>query len=76
MFGFLVVAMLLVTTVTKWFALSKKSSILEYLSIILIIITFMTSLYQGRSGGSLVYQYSGGIDNQVIIQRVNEYKKK
>ena len=76
MFGFLVVAMLLVTTVTKWFALSKKSSILEYLSIILIIITFMTSLYQGRSGGSLVYQYSGGIDNQVIIQRANEYKKK
>jgi len=41
----------------------------------LIIITFMTSLYQGRSGGSLVYKYSGGIDNKVIIQRVNEHKK-
>ena len=75
-FGFVVVAILFVTTLTKWFALTKKSSRLEYLSIILIIVAFMTSLYQGRSGGSLVYQYSGGIDNQVIMHRVNEYKKK
>ena len=74
-FGFLVVAILFVTTLTKWFALSKNSSRLEYFSIVLIIIACMTSLYQGRSGGSLVYQYSGGIDNQVIIQRVNEQKK-
>ena len=75
-FGFVVVFILLVTTVTKWFALSKNSTRLEYLSIVLIILAFMTSLYQGRSGGSLVYQYSGGIDNKIIAQRVNEQKKK
>jgi uncharacterized membrane protein len=74
-FGFVVVAILFVTTLTKWFALSKNSSRLEYLSIALIILASMTSLYQGRSGGSLVYQYAGGIDNQVITQRVNEQKK-
>lgn len=74
-FGFVVVAILFVTTLTKWFALSKNSSHLEYLSIALIILASMTSLYQGKNGGSLVYQYSGGIDNQVIIQRVNEQKK-
>ena len=73
-FGFVVVAILFVTTLTKWFALSKNSPRLEYLSIALIIIVFMTSLYQGRSGGSLVYKYAGGIDNQVIMQRVNEQK--
>ena len=74
-FGFVVVAILFVTTLTKWFALSKNSSRLEYFSIVLIIIVFMASLYQGRSGGSLVYQYAGGIDNQVITQRINEQKK-
>ncbi len=74
-FGFVVVAILFVTTLTKWFALSKNSSLLENFSIVLIIITLMTSLYQGRSGGSIVYQYSGGIDNQVIVKRVNEQKK-
>ncbi len=74
-FGFVVVAILFVTTLTKWFALSKNSSHLEYLSIALIILACMTSLYQGRSGGSIVYQYTGGIDSQVIVQRVNEQKK-
>jgi len=74
-FGFVVVAILFVTTLTKWFALSKNSSRLEYLSIALIILACMTSLYQGRSGGSIVYQYTGGIDNQVITQRINEQKK-
>ena len=74
-FGFVVVFLLLVTTVTKWFALSKNSSRLEYLSIALIILVFMTTLYQGRSGGSLVYKYSGGIDNKIITQRVSEQKK-
>ncbi len=74
-FGFVVVAILFVTTVTKWFALSKNSSRLEYLSIALIILASMTSLYQGKNGGSIVYQYSGGIDNQVIVKRVNEQKK-
>jgi len=74
-FGFVVVAILFVTTLTKWFALSKNSSHLEYLSIALIILASMTSLYQGRNGGSLVYQYSGGIDKQVIEKRVNEQEK-
>jgi len=74
-FGFVVVAILFVTTLTKWFALSKNSSRLEYLSIALIILASMTSLYQGKNGGSIVYQYSGGIDNQVIVKRVNEQKK-
>ena len=73
-FGFVVVAILFVTTLTKWFALSKNSSRLEYFSIVLIIIASMTSLYQGKNGGSIVYQYSGGIDNQVIVKRVNEQK--
>jgi len=74
-FGFVVVAILFITTLVKWFALSKNSSRLEYLSIELIIITCMTSLYQGRNGGSLVYQYAGGIDKQVITQRANEQKE-
>ncbi len=73
--GFVVVALLFVTTLTKWFALSKNSYALEYLSVALISIVLMTSLYQGRNGGSLVYQYSGGIDNQVIAKRVDEQKK-
>ncbi|MFT7824253.1 MAG: DUF2231 domain-containing protein [Sulfurimonas sp.] len=74
-FGFFVVALLLGATLTKWVSLSKNSSRLEYLSIVLMIIVFMASLYQGRSGGSLVYQYSGGIADKVITQRVNEQKK-
>lgn len=73
--GFVVVAILLVTTLAKWFAISKDSAKLENLSIILIILALMTSLYQGKSGGSLVYQYTGGIDKQVIMQRANEQKK-
>lgn len=74
-FGFVVVAILFVATLTKWFALSKNSPLLENASTVLIIIALMTSLYQGRNGGSLVYQYSGGIDNQVIVKRVNEQKR-
>jgi len=73
--GFVVVALLLVTSLTKWFAVSKDSSALEMLSLVLIIVTLMTSLYQGRGGGSLVYQYGGGIDKQVITQRLEERKK-
>jgi uncharacterized membrane protein len=73
--GFVVVALLLVTSLTKWFAVSKDSSTLEMLSLVLIIVTLMTSLYQGRGGGSLVYQYGGGIDQKVMIQRLEERKK-
>jgi len=75
LFGFLVVAILLLTTIVKWFAISKDSAALENLSIALIIIALMTSLYQGRSGGSIVYQYAGGIDSKAVIQRVSEIKK-
>ena len=72
--GFIVVALLFLTSLSKWFAVSKKSSTLEMLSLILIIVTLSTSLYQGRGGGSLVYQYAGGIDKQVISQRMKESK--
>jgi len=71
-FGFVVVAILLVTALVKWFAISKNSPLLENISIALIIVALMASLYQGRSGGSIVYQYSGGIDNKVVMQRANE----
>ena len=71
-FGFVVVVTLLVTTVTKWFAISKDSAYLENISLILIIISLVVALYQGRSGGELVYKHSVGIDNKVIIQRAQE----
>jgi len=74
-FGFVVVAILLVTSLAKWFAISKDSSALENLSLVLIMILLTASLYQGRSGGTLVYKYSAGIDNKIITQRVNEQKK-
>ena len=74
-FGLLVVAILLLTTLAKWFAISKKSSLLENISIVLIIAVLMASLYQGRSGGSIVYKYSGGIDNRIIKQRMDEQKE-
>jgi len=73
-FGLFVVAILLATTLSKWFAISKNSSFLENISTVLIIVTLMASLYQGRSGGSLVYKYSGGIDNRIIKQRMEEQK--
>jgi len=74
-FGFIVVAILLATSLTKWFAISKDSSSLENISLILIIIALSVSLYQGRSGGTLVYKYSAGIDNKVIEQRVKDQNK-
>lgn len=73
-FGFIVLAILLVTSLTKWFAISKDSASLENISLILIIISLSASLYQGRSGGTLVYEYSAGIHNKVIEQRVEEQK--
>jgi uncharacterized membrane protein len=75
LFGFVVVAILLITTIVKWFAISKDSAVLENLSIVLIILVLMTSLYQGRSGGSIVYQYAGGIDSKVVRQRVSQGEK-
>lgn len=70
--GFIVVFALLITTLTKWFAISKNSSLLETVSLILIIITLAGALYQGRSGGELVYKYSAGIENKIITQRAKE----
>ena len=72
--GFVVVGLLVATTAAKWFALSKRSPMLEILSLVLIILTLMTSLYQGRSGGALVYQYATGIDKHVIQQRADALK--
>lgn len=74
-FGFIVVAILLATSLTKWFAISKDSPSLENISLILIIISLSVSLYQGRSGGTLVYKYSAGIDNRVIEQRIEDQNK-
>lgn len=74
-FGFIVVAILLATSLTKWFAISKDSPSLENISLILIIISLSVSLYQGRSGGTLVYKYSAGIDNKVIEQRIEDQNK-
>lgn len=74
-FGFIVVAILLATSLTKWFAISKDSPSLENISLILIIISLAVSLYQGRSGGTLVYKYSAGIDNKVIEQRIEDQNK-
>ncbi|EQB34851.1 hypothetical protein M947_10295 [Sulfurimonas hongkongensis] len=68
-FGFVVVAILIATSVVKWFAISKNSALYENISFVLIVTLVTVSLYQGRSGGMLVYKYSAGIDNDVIIQR-------
>ena len=75
-FGFVVVASLLITSLTKWFAISKDSSLLENISLIMIMVLLAITLYQGRSGGTLVYQYSGGISDQVIMQRAQEIKQR
>ena len=74
-FGFFVVAILIATSIVKWFAISKKSALYENISFILIMVLLVVSLYQGRSGGMLVYKYSAGIDNDVVIQRTLEQKK-
>nr|WP_321267285.1 DUF2231 domain-containing protein [uncultured Sulfurimonas sp.] len=72
--GFVVVATLIATAVVKWIAISKESSLYENISLVLISLLLIVSLYQGRSGGELVYKYSAGIDNNVITQRADEQK--
>lgn len=74
-FGFVIVIILFITTLTKWFAISKNSMSLEKLSILLIILTIAASLYQGNHGGSLVYKYSAGIDNKIIQKRTMQKNK-
>ncbi len=72
--GFITLIILLATSLSKWFAISKDSSSLETISLILIIISLIVVLYQGRSGGALIYKYSAGIDSKVIMQRASEQK--
>lgn len=74
-FGFVIVAALMITSLVKWVAVFKDSAKFENISFILIIILLVLSLYQGKSGGTLIYEYSAGIDNNVITQRLNEQKK-
>ncbi len=74
-FGFVVVAILLLTTVVKWFAISRVSLSLEKFSIVLIILSIATSLYQGKQGGSLVYKHAAGISKHVIEARISQNKK-
>ncbi len=74
-FGFVVVAILLITTVVKWFAISKGSLSLEKFSVVLIILTIATSLYQGKQGGSLVYEYGAGVSKQAIEGRSMQKNK-
>jgi uncharacterized membrane protein len=68
-FGLIVVAILALTTLVKWFASAKNSLFLEKLSVALIIITILASVYQGNKGGSIVYKYAGGIDTKIIMKR-------
>jgi len=75
-FGFVVVAILFVTTVTKYLAVAKESISYEKLSLVFIIITITATLYQGNKGGSLVYKYSAGIDSKIIKTRVEQSKNR
>jgi uncharacterized membrane protein len=70
--GIVTVVLLLITTLTKWFAISKTSHSLEVFAVFLIIITIAISLYQGRQGGLIVYQYGGGIDTKITNKRNTE----
>ena len=67
--GITVVLLLLVTAIVKWRAVSRDSIPLEKAALILIVFTLLTVLYQGRQGGTLVYQYGGGIATKVIDKR-------
>jgi len=73
-FGFIIVGILFLTTLATWFASTKESQPLKRVSLILIIVTIVATLYQGNNGGSLVYKYSGGINDSIITQRADEIK--
>ncbi len=73
-FGIIIVGILFVTTLITWFSASKESQPLKRLSLIFIILTIVATLYQGNNGGSLVYQYSGGISDAIISQRADAIK--
>jgi len=73
-FGFIVVGIIAITTLAKWIAVSKGSRRVEKLSLLLIILTILTSLYQGNQGGSLVYKNGAAIDNKIIQKRMEQLK--
>ena len=70
--GIITVVLLVVTTLVKWFAVSRKSHGIEVLAAFLILVTIATTLYQGNLGGKIVYQYGGGIDTKVTDKRTGE----
>jgi len=67
MLGIVSVIILLLTTLTKWFAVAKRSHAMETLAAFLIIVTIAVTLYQGRMGGSIVYQYGAGVESRQIV---------
>lgn len=67
--GIITVVLLLVTTIIKWLAVSRDSLPLEKVAVLFIVLTVLTVLYQGRQGGTLVYQHGGGIATKVIDKR-------
>ena len=70
--GIITALLLVVTTLVKWLAISRKSHGIEVLAAFLILTTIATTLYQGRQGGKIVYQYGGGIDTKVTNKRAGE----
>jgi len=57
-FAWIVLLILFLTILTKWIASSKKSIGWEKIALFMIILTIISTLYQGNMGGSLVYKYS------------------
>ncbi len=73
--GIITTFLLVVTTLVKWLAVSRKSHGIEVFAAFLIIATIATTLYQGRQGGKIVYQYGGGINSKIIDKRTAETVK-
>ena len=66
--------MLFLTILVKWIASSKKSIGWEKIALFMIILSIISTLYQGNKGGTLVYKYSTAIDNKIIKNRIKEAK--
>ena len=67
--GIITVVLLLIASLIKWLAVSRTSAVMEKLAMILILLTVLTVLYQGRQGGKIVYQYGGGIETKILQKR-------
>jgi len=67
--GIITVVLLLIASLIKWLAVSRTSAAMEKLAMILILLTVLTVLYQGRQGGKIVYQYGGGIETKILQKR-------